>query len=257
MACLLVEETIGERRGFDGKHNFALFDLPAILRSEAQYAREPNLPLASAGTDLAKCVGRDSGVRITEMRRIRCAEPFGAKLEIHPLGELEGAEKAGIQIEDARPTEIWQVAAGVAELSEACGNRSEGGNAEIIARWRGFRAGLAGPRSNATIDGNGSDQIGGFGVPRGVQRGTSTCDGKRCTAQGREQPIELPAAGDSVGNAVFRPALAPPEGQLVDTVKLQIVRAIKTGERLVPRPIGRKGKQQGAEFLVVFVVLCP
>src|SRR6266849_4609127 len=188
MVCLLVEETIGERRGFDGKHNFALFDLPAILRSEAQYAREPNLPLASAGTDLAKRVGCDSGVRIAEMRRIRCAEPFGAELEIHPLGELEGAEEAGIQIEDARPSEIWQVAAGVAELSETCGNRSERGNAEIIARWRGFRAGLAGPRSNAT------------------------CDGKRCTTQGREQPIKLPAAGDSVGNAVLRPALGRPEG---------------------------------------------
>src|SRR6266851_1048258 len=141
MACLLVEETIGERRGFDGKHNFALFDLPAILRSEAQYAREPNLPLASAGTDLAKCVGCDSGVRITEMRRIRCAEPFGAKLEIHPIGELEGAEEAGIQIEDARPTEIWQVAAGVAECNRPRGNRCERGNTEIVARWRGVGTG--------------------------------------------------------------------------------------------------------------------
>src|SRR5260370_35664144 len=169
MVCLLVEDTIGEPRGFDGKHNFALFDLPAILRSEAQYAREPNLPLASAGTDLAKRVGCDSGVRIAEMRRIRCAEPFGTELEIHPLGELEGAEEAGIQIEDARPSEIWQVAAGGAELNEACGKRSARGKGEIIARWRGVRVRLAGPRSNATIDGNRSDQIGGFGIPWGVQ----------------------------------------------------------------------------------------
>src|SRR5882762_121227 len=202
MACLLVEETIGERRGFDGKHNFALFDLPAILRSEAQYAREPNLPLASAGIDLAKRVGCDSGVWIAEMWRIRCAEPFGAELEIHPLGKLEVAEEAGIQIEDARPTEIWQVAAGVAELSEACGNRSECGNTEIVARWRRVRAGLAWPRSNAAIDGNRSDKIGGFGIPRRVQRGTSARNGKRCTAQGREQPIKLPASGDSVGDAM-------------------------------------------------------
>src|SRR5260370_8745036 len=109
MVCLLVEETIGERRGFDGKHNFALFDLPAILRSEAQYAREPNLPLASAGTDLAKRVGCGRAVRVAEMRRIRCAEPFGAELEIHPLGELERAEEAAIPLEDAPPPARCQV----------------------------------------------------------------------------------------------------------------------------------------------------
>src|SRR5260370_33974023 len=186
MVCLLVEETIGEGGGLGGTHTSALLDLPAILRSEAQYAREPNLPLASAGTDLAKRVGCDSGVRIAEMRRIRCAEPFGAELEIHPLGELEGAEEAGIQIEDARRSEIWQVAASVAELSETCGNRSERGNAEIIARWRGFRAGLGGPRSNATIAGNRSDQIGGFRLPRDRTPGTSAVDCNWWTSQGTE-----------------------------------------------------------------------
>lgn len=156
--------------------------LPGILRSEAPYAREPNLPLAGAGTDLAKRIGCDGDVRITEMRRIRGAEPFGAELKTHPLGQLEGAEQAGIQIEDARPSQIWQVAAGVAELSETRGYRCERGNTEIVARWRGLGTSLAGPRSNATIDDNRSDQIGRFGIPRGVQRGASTRNGERCTA---------------------------------------------------------------------------
>jgi hypothetical protein len=174
-----------------------------VPESETQLPGKPNLPGAGIacqrGVDLAELTGRDSGVRTveiaeSEVRSVGCAEPFSSQLEVQALSDLEVAEKAGIQVEQAWSAKIGDVPPGVAETRLACRNGGERRNIEIVAGRVGVRAGLPGPWSNAPGDMDGADQVGGLGISGCIERRASTHYGERRSAQSGEQPVELPAA---------------------------------------------------------------
>ena len=85
-----------------------------------------------------------------------------------------------------------------------------------------------------------ANKIGRVRASEGVGRIDVGSDGERNAAVTAQNPVQLPTASEDVSYAVPCPALVAAERQLINTVALEIVRAVKARERLVIPPIAWK-----------------
>ena len=139
------------------------------------------------------------------MRSVGKTECFPAALQAEPLGELEGAEKAHVQVEEPRPTD---------DVSPPGAKPGTGWRRKSIAIEIGARgiAGLAAWSGRGAQYRHWANDVRGLSVTRRVELAIAGSNRERISTHLAEDPVGLPAAQDLVQYASGSPALAPAEG---------------------------------------------
>src|SRR6266542_6057490 len=90
-----------------------------------------------------------------------------------------------------------------------------------------------------------------------IQKG-STATGvrnrERRSAHSAQNPTQLPATRQFIGDACLSIPLSPPEGEVIQTIGFKVVCTVKASNGLIAFPICRVGEEKEVDFFVVFVV---